>query len=73
LYNKLVRDLVPGTLRAGGHEVSTRTLVGRELLEAFGEIDEEAAEYDTALDDEQAAVELADLLEGSWPSPNDAV
>jgi predicted house-cleaning noncanonical NTP pyrophosphatase (MazG superfamily) len=64
VYNKLVRDLVPGTLRAGGHEVSTRTLVGRELLEALrAKIDEEAAEYDTALDDEQAAVELADLLE----------
>jgi predicted house-cleaning noncanonical NTP pyrophosphatase (MazG superfamily) len=63
-YNKLVRDLVPGTLRAGGHRVFTRTLVGKELLEALrAKIDEEAAEYDAALDDEQAAVELVDLLE----------
>ncbi len=64
IYNKLVRDLVPGILRAGGRKVVTRTLVGKPALEALrAKFDEEAAEYDAALDDEQAAIELADLLE----------
>jgi predicted house-cleaning noncanonical NTP pyrophosphatase (MazG superfamily) len=63
-YNKLVRDLVPGTLRAGGHKVSTRTLFGAELGRALrAKLDEELAEYDAAVDDEHAAAELADLLE----------
>ena len=63
-YNKLVRDLVPGTLRAGGHKVVTRTLHGTELQKALrAKLDEEIAEYDAAIDDEHAAAELADLLE----------
>jgi predicted house-cleaning noncanonical NTP pyrophosphatase (MazG superfamily) len=63
-YNKLVRDRVPGILRAGGHEVVTKTLEGDALLGALrAKIDEEVAEYDTAIDDEHAATELADLLE----------
>ena len=63
-YNKLVRDQVPGTLRAAGHKVTTRTIQGAELLKALrAKIDEEVAEYDAAPDDEQAALELADLLE----------
>jgi predicted house-cleaning noncanonical NTP pyrophosphatase (MazG superfamily) len=63
-YNKLVRDLVPGTLRAGGHKVVTRTLHGAELLKALrAKLDEEIAEYDAAVDDEHAVAELADLLE----------
>jgi predicted house-cleaning noncanonical NTP pyrophosphatase (MazG superfamily) len=63
-YNKLVRDLVPGTLRAGGHKVVTRTINGTELLEALrAKLNEEIAEYDAAADDEHAAAELADLLE----------
>ena len=63
-YNKLVRDNVPGTLRASGHRVSTRTIQGTELLKALrAKIDEEVAEYDAAPDDQQAALELADLIE----------
>jgi predicted house-cleaning noncanonical NTP pyrophosphatase (MazG superfamily) len=63
-YNKLVRDLVPGILRASGHKLVTRTLVGKDLMDALrAKIDEEAAEYDAAIDDEHAAMELADLLE----------
>ena len=63
-YNKLVRDKVPGTLRAGGHKVTTRTIQGAEMLRALrAKIDEEVAEYDAAPDDEQAAMELADLIE----------
>jgi predicted house-cleaning noncanonical NTP pyrophosphatase (MazG superfamily) len=63
-YNKLVRDRVPEILRAGGHEVVTETLEGDALLGALrAKIDEEVAEYDTAIDDEHAATELADLLE----------
>jgi predicted house-cleaning noncanonical NTP pyrophosphatase (MazG superfamily) len=63
-YNKLVRDRVPEILRAGGHEVVTETLEGDALLDALrAKIDEEVAEYDTAIDDEHAATELADLLE----------
>jgi predicted house-cleaning noncanonical NTP pyrophosphatase (MazG superfamily) len=63
-YNKLVRDKVPGTLRAGGHKVTTRTIQGAEMLRALrAKIDEEVAEYDAAPDDEQAAMELADLVE----------
>ena len=63
-YNKLVRDHVPGTLRASGHKVATRTLPPTEMLKALrAKIDEEVAEYDAALDDEHAALELADLIE----------
>lgn len=63
-YNKLVRDNVPGTLRASGHKVTTRTLQGAELLKALrAKVGEEVAEYDAAPDDQRAAEELADLLE----------
>ena len=63
-YNKLVRDLVPGTLRGSGHKVVTRTLQGSELLKALrAKIDEEVSEYDAAPDDQRAALELADLVE----------
>lgn len=63
-YNKLVRDGVPAILLAGGHNPVSKTLVGKELLAALrAKVDEEVAEYDAALDDDQAADELADLLE----------
>ena len=63
-YNKLVRDRVPAIITARGHKMVTRTLVGKELLAALrAKVDEEVAEYDAALDDDQAADELADLLE----------
>lgn len=63
-YNKLVRDQVPGMLRAGGQKVTTRTLQGAELLKALrAKLDEEVGEYDAATDDKQAALELADLIE----------
>jgi predicted house-cleaning noncanonical NTP pyrophosphatase (MazG superfamily) len=63
-YNKLVRDQVPGMLRASGHKVTTRTLQGAELLKALrAKLDEEIAEYDAAADDKQAALELADIVE----------
>jgi predicted house-cleaning noncanonical NTP pyrophosphatase (MazG superfamily) len=63
-YNKLVRDNVPGTLRASGHKVATRTLQPTEMMKALrAKVDEELAEYDAAPDDQRAAEELADLLE----------
>jgi predicted house-cleaning noncanonical NTP pyrophosphatase (MazG superfamily) len=63
-YNKLVRDRVPAILLAGGRKSVTRTVHGAELLKALrAKIDEEVAEYDAAVDDAQAAAELADLLE----------
>jgi len=63
-YNKMVRDNVPGTLRASGHKVATRTLQPTEMMKALrAKIDEEVAEYDAAPDDQHAALELADLLE----------
>ncbi len=63
-YNKLVRDQVPGTLRAGGRRVVTRTILGKELLAALrAKVDEELGEFDAAATDELAAAELADLLE----------
>jgi predicted house-cleaning noncanonical NTP pyrophosphatase (MazG superfamily) len=63
-YNKLVRDRVPAILLTGGHNPVSKTLVGKELLAALrAKVDEELAEYDAALDDDQAADELADLLE----------
>lgn len=63
-YNKLVRDKVPGILRGSGHKVSTRTLQPNELLKALrAKLDEELGEYDAAVDDQHAVVELVDLLE----------
>jgi len=63
-YNKLVRDRVPAMLLASGHKTVSKTLMGKELLAALrAKIDEELAEYDAAPDDDQAAGELADLLE----------
>ena len=63
-YNKLVRDQVPGTLRASGRKVVTRTIHGKELMAALrAKVDEELGEFDAAATDELAAAELADLLE----------
>jgi len=63
-YNKLVRDGVPAMLLAGGHNPVSKTVVGEELMAALrAKVDEELAEYDAATDDDQAAAELADLLE----------
>lgn len=63
-YNKVVRDLVPGMLRASGRKVVTRTIYGQELQKALrAKVDEELAEYDAAPDDEHAAAELVDVLE----------
>lgn len=63
-YNKLVRDKVPGTLRAGGRRVVTRTIVDKELMAALrAKMDEELGEFDAAATDDLAAAELADLLE----------
>jgi predicted house-cleaning noncanonical NTP pyrophosphatase (MazG superfamily) len=63
-YNKLVRDQVPGTLRASGRKVVTRTIVGKELQKALrAALEEAVAEYDAAPDDERAASALADLQE----------
>ena len=63
-YNKLIRDKVPAMMLASGRKIVTRTVVGQELRAALRtKIDEEVAEYDAAVDDDLAAVELADLLE----------
>jgi predicted house-cleaning noncanonical NTP pyrophosphatase (MazG superfamily) len=64
VYNKLVRDRIPAMLLGSGLKTVSKTLVGKELQAALrAKVDEELAEYDAATDDEQAAAELADLLE----------
>lgn len=63
-YNKLVRDLVPGTLQASGRKVVTRTIVGEELQRALrAAIDDVVTKFDAAQDDDHATSTLADLVE----------
>ena len=64
IYNKLVRDRVSAMLMGSGHKTVSKILVGKDLLTALrAKIDEELVEYDATLDDDQAAGELADILE----------
>jgi predicted house-cleaning noncanonical NTP pyrophosphatase (MazG superfamily) len=63
-YNKLVRDLIPGTLQASGRKVVTRFIVGEELQRALrAAVDDAVAKYDAAQDDGHATSTLADLVE----------
>jgi predicted house-cleaning noncanonical NTP pyrophosphatase (MazG superfamily) len=63
-YNKLVRDLIPGTLQASGRKVVTRFIVGEELQRALrAAVDDAVAKYDAAQDDDHATSTLADLVE----------
>lgn len=63
--NKLVRDAIPGKMRAENQAPIYRTITGRELQKALLEkLKEEADEALVALDnDEEFALELADIVE----------
>jgi predicted house-cleaning noncanonical NTP pyrophosphatase (MazG superfamily) len=68
-YNKLVRDLVPGTLQASGRKVVTRFIVGEELQRALrAAIDDVVTKFDTAQDDDHATSTMADLVENATRS-----
>jgi predicted house-cleaning noncanonical NTP pyrophosphatase (MazG superfamily) len=63
-YNKPVRDRLPEILKANGQKVATTSIEGDELIAALrAKVDEELAEYDAARDTNEAAAELADLIE----------
>jgi predicted house-cleaning noncanonical NTP pyrophosphatase (MazG superfamily) len=60
MYNKLVRDRVPETIRKNGEELTTRILNDQEYMrELVRKLDEEVAEFKTDLSLE----ELADIQE----------
>jgi predicted house-cleaning noncanonical NTP pyrophosphatase (MazG superfamily) len=64
VYNKLVRDEIPGIIEASGKSATTRVLnkedFQRAVLTKFGE---ELEEYEEADSNEQKLEELADILE----------
>lgn len=63
VYNKLVRDLIPDIIAAGGSQPSTRVLDHADYQVALrSKLVEEAKEAEAA-PDEQLASELADVLE----------
>ena len=60
IYNKLVRDKIPGIIQASGKTCETEILSDEEYLQMLEKkLDEELAEYHQ----EQNIEELADLLE----------
>ena len=60
IYNKLIRDNIPGIIRAGGKECTVETVKGEELIKLLNEkLQEEVDEYITSNDIE----ELADITE----------
>ena len=60
IYNKLVRDRIPGIIEASGNECKTEILSDEEYLKMLdAKLDEELAEYHR----DQNIEELADLLE----------
>ena len=60
IYNKLVRDRIPGIIEAQGKICECRTLTDTEYLEALNtKLDEEVAEYHES----GSIEELADILE----------
>ena len=60
IYNKLVRDLIPGIIEESGNECRTRILSDEEYLKMLDlKLDEELSEYHQ----DQNIEELADLLE----------
>lgn len=64
VYNKLVRDLIPQVIEAGGKTCSIRMLDSSEhLKEIKVKMQEEALEFNEASCQEEAVEELADILE----------
>lgn len=63
-YNKLVRDKIPGFIKATGKSFRTRKLSDQEyIIELRKKLLEEIAEYKDAGTNEQALEELADIME----------
>ncbi|TGB02897.1 nucleoside triphosphate pyrophosphohydrolase [Halobacillus salinus] len=63
-YNKLVRDKIPDIMGALGKTFNTRTLGDREYVESLRQkLQEESAEYLKTDNDQDALMELADMLE----------
>lgn len=64
IYNKLVRDLIPQVIEAGGKTCSIRVLEqGEHLEEIKVKMQEEALEFLEATSPKEAIEELADILE----------
>ncbi|MGA3602769.1 phosphoribosyl-ATP pyrophosphohydrolase [Lysinibacillus agricola] len=64
VYNKLVRDLIPQVIEAGGKTCSIRMLDSSEhLKEIKVKMQEEALEFIEAACQKKAVEELADILE----------
>ncbi|MFJ6207081.1 phosphoribosyl-ATP pyrophosphohydrolase [Lysinibacillus sp. NPDC092081] len=64
VYNKLVRDLIPQLIEAGGKTCSIRVLdQGEHLEEIKVKMQEEAIEFLEATSPKAAIEELADILE----------
>ena len=64
VYNKLVRDLIPKVIEAGGKTCSIRILEQEEHLEEIkAKMQEEALEFLVAASPKEAIEELADILE----------
>ncbi|KOS63459.1 nucleoside triphosphate pyrophosphohydrolase [Lysinibacillus agricola] len=64
VYNKLVRDLIPQIIEAGGKTCSIRVLEqGEHLEEIKAKMQEEALEFLEAVSPKEAIEELADMLE----------
>jgi len=64
VYNKLVRDLIPQVIEAGGKTCSIRVLEQEEHLEEIKvKMQEEALEFLVAASPKDSVEELADILE----------
>lgn len=63
-YNKLVRDKIPHIIRSSGKECRTRILNPDEYKQELRtKLQEELYEYLSAVSDQEALEELADMLE----------
>lgn len=64
VYNKLVRDNIPGLIQGTNKQFSTRVLSKEEYrVELKKKMNEEISEYQDAATNEEAVEELADILE----------
>jgi predicted house-cleaning noncanonical NTP pyrophosphatase (MazG superfamily) len=64
VYNKLVRDRIPGIIAQQGKSLNTRILAPAEFhTELKTKLLEEMNEYIAASTDQEAAEELADIME----------
>lgn len=64
IYNKLIRDKIPGMIAMTGKVANTKTLTDNEYIkELQKKAKEELTEYLKAENDGEALEELADLLE----------